>query len=541
VRLAIALLVALGVAVALPAAVAAQEHGHGGTHLPPKAGRAPDSHAPPGAPPHYIPDEPWVAYHWLPFDERRLYALLRTDREGLWRWLRDDTQTIEMLAHRRGVHDARRLAARLVATRKVTAAKRRMLAARALRVLTQGHLSQHLIFHSLHQDAGPNEAEAIFGVRSTAEFQRIRKLDLSPLRIGRLHGRTRAEMHAGIVRALRRVAARGVRGGDVSAHESALFLQRQLRQVPRWLGEDHYNGPPETRRGKPIFAFRPSWASPALSADGTRVFFDAAQPAPPVAVRFGEVNLEGRRLDDGSALDPRDASAQAVATRPCSSFNPAVSADGGRVAFELSAGNSTFAKRYGNVRIGIGDLATRRVWTVAGGRREGGRVSTAYAPSLSGDGRTVAFVEAAADPMSASTAWASRVVVAPADDPAGARPITRGDSYEPALSADGTRAAYTSLEGGRAQAYVHDLRTGRPVLASVLPDGRPASGEAWAPSLSADGRVVAFVARAGRGADRPVVHVRDLVTGVTVAVGPATSPRCRRTGRRSRSPCPRRA
>lgn len=220
-------------------------------------------------------------------------------------------------------------------------AKRNVLQARALRTLTQGHLSQHLIFHTLHQDAGPRQSSAIFGVASTKEFQRIRKLDLSPLRIGRLHGRTRAQMQTRVVDALRTVAAKGVRKGDVSAEESAIFVQRQLRQVPRWLGEDHYNGPPETHHGKPIFPFRASWASPVVSADGSTVLFDAAQPAPPLAVRFGEVNLAGRLLNIGAAVNPRDASPQAIAARPCSSFNPSVSGDGGRVAFELSAGNRT--------------------------------------------------------------------------------------------------------------------------------------------------------------------------------------------------------
>ncbi len=134
----------------------------------------------------------------------------------------------------------------------------------------------------------------------TAEFQRLRRLDLSPLRIGRANGRTRARMQSAITRALRAKAREGVARGAVSRRQAALFLARQVRLVPRWLAEDHYNGPPETVSGKPRSPFRPAFASPALTADGTAVFFDAQQPAPPLAVRFGEVNLEGLSLASGA-------------------------------------------------------------------------------------------------------------------------------------------------------------------------------------------------------------------------------------------------
>jgi hypothetical protein len=61
-----------------------------------------DSEAPPGAPPHWLPNERWVMQHWLPFDEARLYALLHSSRGEVWRWLRDDTRTLADLARERG-------------------------------------------------------------------------------------------------------------------------------------------------------------------------------------------------------------------------------------------------------------------------------------------------------------------------------------------------------------------------------------------------------------------------------------------------------
>src|SRR3954447_12036143 len=69
-----------------------------------------DSEAPPGSPPHWLPNETWVMQHWLPYDETRLYSLLGVTRGDVWRWLRDDTRTLAGLAAQRGwnAHDLAR-------------------------------------------------------------------------------------------------------------------------------------------------------------------------------------------------------------------------------------------------------------------------------------------------------------------------------------------------------------------------------------------------------------------------------------------------
>src|SRR5438045_1707387 len=79
--------------------------------------RAADSQAPPGAPPHWLPNESWVHEHWLPYDETRLYALLHITRGELWRQLRDDTRNVAELAVRHGWPNAEKLATALVAPR----------------------------------------------------------------------------------------------------------------------------------------------------------------------------------------------------------------------------------------------------------------------------------------------------------------------------------------------------------------------------------------------------------------------------------------
>jgi hypothetical protein len=354
----------------------------------------PDGDAPPGAPPHWIPSEEWVMQHWLPYDEARLTALLRTTRAGLWRHLRDDRRTLGSLAARRGWRDPSALAAALVAprARTVSPATARELRARALRTLTQGHMAQHILFHSLHQDAVPDRAKEVFGVSSVDEFQRLRRLDVSPLQIARMNGRSRASVQRLATEALHERARAGVRGGDLSDRQARVLLDRQLRQLPRWLSEAHYNGPPRTddRTGALLEPPVPAWAAPAITGDGRDVVMEAYEPKLELALARGEISVLSAA--PGRAARRVSPASSAARTGPVSAYNPVVSADGRRVAFELSAGNRNFAKRYGDTTVVVQDRRTGRA------RRVGRRAGTAYAPALSGDGSVVALqVAQAAD------------------------------------------------------------------------------------------------------------------------------------------------
>src|SRR4051794_12131963 len=192
-----------------------------------------DSEAPPGSPPHWLPNETWVMQHWLPYDETRLYSLIGVTRGDVWRWLRDDTRNLAGLAALHGWDDPRTLARELVAPWRLRDPKRRArLESRALRTLTQGHLSQHIFFHSLHQNAIPDAAPQIFGT-STTRFRDLRRAELSPLMICRLNGLSRSHAQATAEATLRAMAGRGVHGQAMPASQGARLLARQLAQVPR--------------------------------------------------------------------------------------------------------------------------------------------------------------------------------------------------------------------------------------------------------------------------------------------------------------------
>ena len=78
------------------------------------------------------------------------------------------------------------------------------------------------------------------------------------------------------------------------------------------------------------------------------------------------------------------------------------------------------------------------------------------------------------------------------------------DSYQPSISADGRYIAFTSyadnlIEGDHSyysDIFVYDMNSGMTTRVSVAHDGGDADGNSFAPSISADGRYVAFVSYA---------------------------------------------
>ena len=456
-----------------------------------------DSEAPKGAPPHWLPGETWVMMHWLPYDEQRLYTLLDADRGTIWRQLRDDTRNLAQLAEQRG-WEPRALARELVApwrARLRDPARLALLERRALLTLTQGHMAQHMFFHSLHQEAIPSRATAIFGVASRAEWSELRRSELSPLQICRLNGLPRGHAQEQATATLREAAERGVARQATPAAQAERLLSRQLRQLPRWLQQTRYNGPPPLRspRSSPATASNYS-NNAAVSGDGRAIVFESYQAKLAIAKRRGEIAVMARRagaaapvLASGEAADPR------------SNYNPALSADGRWIAFESALGNLNFAKRYGRMQVLARDLRSGRTLAVSH-PPDLAFSRSAYNPTISGDGRLVAY-EAYDRPD--EPGGSTRIVVH--DLRSGReRAVPVEGASEPRLSADGRRLAYSVLVEGRSVVHVRDLRSGRARQVSA------AAEEAWEPVLSARGDVVAYTAADAGGASHVVVSGRGV-------------------------------
>jgi hypothetical protein len=199
--------------------------------LPGAAGAA-DSHAPRGARLDWLPADEWVMSSWLPFDEARLHAGVRTDHAELQTWL-DDHRTLAQLARAHAVTESTAvLAHRLVAPRlaHVRRAMRPVLERRARDMLTQAHLSRHVLFHVFHTPAIPNAARSIFGM-SPARFRSIRDSGRSPITIGAAGGRSPAHVQGALWALLVQRAARGVAVAAMSRAQADALLAEQKSQL----------------------------------------------------------------------------------------------------------------------------------------------------------------------------------------------------------------------------------------------------------------------------------------------------------------------
>lgn len=198
--------------------------------------QAHDSEAPPGAPHTWLPKEDWVRYRWLPFDERRLQRLLAVEGRRVRVWLANDHRTLGGLARRRGEPSLQRLASRLVAPwrGRVTPARYSLLRSRSLRVLTQGHLAQHMLFHLFHHQSIRRAAPAIFGA-PPGDYRRLRYKGLTPYQIGARYGRTRRQVFTAALRRFAADARRAIRGRESPRDQARRMLVRQRERLAWWL------------------------------------------------------------------------------------------------------------------------------------------------------------------------------------------------------------------------------------------------------------------------------------------------------------------
>jgi len=159
-------------------------------------------------------------------------------------------------------------------------------------------------------------------------------------------------------------------------------------------------------------------------------------------------------------------------------------------------------------------------------------------PSISGDGRYVAFASAATNLVPGDTNGAVDVFVRDRQTgttvrasvgPGGAQ--VNGTSREPVLSADGSAVAFVSTAfqlvaddaNGAADIFVRDLVASTTTRASVRTGGGEADLASSGPVLSGDGRIVAFTSSAsnlvaGDTNGAPDVFVHDRTSGVTERV-----------------------
>src|SRR6476661_2769775 len=220
------------------------------------------------------------------------------------------------------------------------------------------------------------------------------------------------------------------------------------------------------------------------------------------------------------------------------STNPAISADGRFVAFYSEASNLVPEDTNGKPDIFVRDRlsnTTARVSVDSAGNQAN---SFSNDPSISADGRFVAFTSGASNLVPGGTNNTSDIFVRDtltntttrvSVDSAGNQ--GNRDAYGASISADGRFVAFESNSSNlvpgdpnnRDEIFVRDLSTNTTTRVSVDSAGNLGNGYSYTPSISADGRFVAFYSDAtnlvpGDTNNTYDIFVRDTLTNTTTRV-----------------------
>jgi Tol biopolymer transport system component len=230
------------------------------------------------------------------------------------------------------------------------------------------------------------------------------------------------------------------------------------------------------------------------------------------------------------------------------SASPSISADGRYVAFQSDATNLDGASNDAVSDIFVRDLQAKTTTLVSRASGAAGTVGNddSYDPSISADGRQVAFESGAGNIDAASNDSVRDVfvrdlqahtttLVSRAAGAAGT--VGNANSDAPSISAGGRHVAFhsvatnldTASNDGVRDVFVRDLQANTTTLASRATGaaGTVGDGTSTNPSISANGRHVAFQSGAGNldpGSNNLIytVYVRDLVANTTTLVSRAT-------------------
>jgi Tol biopolymer transport system component len=272
----------------------------------------------------------------------------------------------------------------------------------------------------------------------------------------------------------------------------------------------------------------------SISADGRFVAFVSAASN----LVAGDTNssydvfVHDRLTGETSRVSVNSAGVEANA----SCGNPSISADGRFVAFYSFSTNFDPLETFLSADIFVHDCATG-VTSLESTAYTGGPAGSCNRPSISDDGRFVAFYSSRGIVSGDSnrlgdifvrdreTGTTTRVSV----DSAGSQ--SNGESYYPSISGDGRFVAFESRASNLvsndtndvSEVFVHDRATGITSRVSVDSAGGQQNRSSAKPAISSDGRFVAFVSVASTLVPRDSnatsdVFVHDQATGVTSRV-----------------------
>lgn len=283
--------------------------------------------------------------------------------------------------------------------------------------------------------------------------------------------------------------------------------------------------------------------SPVVSQDGRFVAFQSLATNLVPSDTNGQLDIFLRDMTAGTTLRASVDSAGAQANDD--SQTPSLSRNGRYVAFTSSASNLVSGDANGQTDVFVHDAQTHVTvrTSVDSGGVEGNAASRF--PSLSGDGRYVAFASSASnlvvgDTNNATDAFVRDLIaqqtVRVSLTNAGAQSvggITVTLNNGPAISADGRFVAFASdatdlVPGdtnGQRDIFVRDIQGGTTTLVSLASNGSQGNGTSFTVGISGDGRMVAFRSQAsnlvaGDTNGTPDVFLRDVAAQTTELLSP---------------------
>jgi Tol biopolymer transport system component len=278
---------------------------------------------------------------------------------------------------------------------------------------------------------------------------------------------------------------------------------------------------------------------PSISADGRYVAFQsyASNLVAGDTNGYVDVFVHDRQTGQTTRVSVDSAGAQANGD----SVLPSISADGRYVAFHSGASNLVAGDNNATYDVFVHDRQTEQTTRVSVGGAGAQANAESLWSSISADGRYVAFASLASNLVAGDTNGETDIFVRDlvgntttrvSVDSAGAQ--ANGGSVLPSISADGRYVAFASsvsnlvagdtngeLDPGQGtDIFVHDRQTGQTTRVSVDSAGAQANNESAYPRFSADGRYVAFLSWAsnlvaGDTNGYADVFVHDRLSGTT--------------------------
>jgi Tol biopolymer transport system component len=275
---------------------------------------------------------------------------------------------------------------------------------------------------------------------------------------------------------------------------------------------------------------------PSISANGRYVAFESSannlvpgdtNGSRDIFVHDRQTGVTERVSVDSSGLEGNDINS-----------DPSISADGRYVAFDSFASNLVSGDTNGSWDVFVHDRQTGVTTRVSVDSSGVEGSSSSFRPSISADGRYVAFDSLASNLVSGDTNSFSDVFVHDRQTGVTTRVSVDSSGVEgtlfsvyPSISADGRHVAFDSKSdnlvpgdtNGSPDVFVHDRQTGVTSRVSVDSSGVEGNGPSFEASISADGRYVAFDSYAdnlvpGDHNGEPDIFVYDRQTGVAERV-----------------------